>query len=445
MNFVVLFLLNAVYCLWLIDASIFHIGIGGSLETHGSLMDMPNQTVFIDNNTHIVIDTPTYIHCKPFDLGNTVSLFCPDSFLYFHWLDLFTKFLKRHSNILVKNFPARNYLNVNKINDISFECPYNGTLLTYGDNRCKIEFLNNKIKPENNKGKCNRLVPMVLPASAKITSRPIYLWTGDDKWENLFLPCIAPFYLCGFGTGPQNITFEQRKVISLNRYETHHSFREIDMHHIVTRDSKFDCLMGRDNKHLFEQIKTCVFQQPSYNTTAFNIQVDMLKNNQIPNVCFEEGICNITHENVERYDEVINFKPRINLCPKNFKTNEIIEKDKMYYRPLHNLSIKSNTYPEQITHYPGGNIAYQYDKAIQQNVHGTEQSRYIIEKIYRNLHYLSNSKYHITFLISIMIFVSSVYFFLICIFVYQNRVVFLNHEIQTENKRWNGNRYVVVM
>ena len=329
------------------NTHIYRIGIGGSLETYGSLLAMPNQTLHIENKAHVVIDTPTYIQCKGFTYGNTVSLFCPDVYLYFRWKELLKKMIKKHSNLVIKNIPSRPHLDVSEINVLSFECPEDGTILTYGDARCRFETLHHESRDERTIGKCERLVPMILQSTTNIISRKIHLWMGGNEWKNLFLPCTIPFYICAYGPPPNHVTIDETKVPSVEGH-AYHGYRGIDKYHIIVRDAKFDCLMSEHFTDLFSEIKDCVFNQPSYNTTAFTLQLEMLKNNVIPNACYEDGICSTAFQlATDKIDDQKNF------CPKHFK-QEIIEIDKRYYHPsltdnsgMPSVEINTKTFPSK--------------------------------------------------------------------------------------------------
>lgn len=267
----------------------FQIGIGGSIETYGSLLSMPNQTFHIvGKNVAMVIDSPTYIDCNPFAYGDTISYFCPDPYLYYQWEYYFKKMLQMHSFIAIRNFPKMHERSEYEQDFLKFDCPEGGTVLSYGDSRCQIEGLSEIIKDESNEEKCVRLVPMVLPSGTTVISRSVYLLTEGKKWETLYIPCISPMYICGYGSSDSNVTFSARNV---NRNTVLTDNNRVNFKGEFTRNAKSDCMMSSNFAASFQNVRNCFFNKPVYNSTEFNIRLEVIQNNV--EICLDDGGCGI--------------------------------------------------------------------------------------------------------------------------------------------------------
>jgi hypothetical protein len=309
---------------------VIQIGLDGRLQTRGSLLNMPNQSIQLQalDDILIVIDSPTNIKCNAIKYGFTLSLFCPDPYLYFRWEELFKRLLRKHSNIAIRNFPDRVDFDPTIPHVQEFDCPHEGTVLAYGDSQCTIEnSLTLLTEKERDILGCERLFPMILPSSVTIHPRNLHIWTGTEQWEDLFLPCIAPLYVCGYGDPPKIINIEEREVRSIETH-THQYFNDIDFYHTFVRDTRMDCLMTYKHEHLYDKIKKCVFHQPIYNSTDFSFSVDMLKTSitrSMIKACWSDGVCGSTLQ----MEHTQHYQYR-NLCPRNL-TGEIIKVDKFYF------------------------------------------------------------------------------------------------------------------
>lgn len=283
----------------------FQIGIGGSIETYGSLLSMPDQMFHITGqNITTIIDTPTYITCSSFLHGNIVSSFCPDPFLYFQWEHFFTKLLQMHSFIKIKNLSEIGVGNVSLPYYIKYDCPAGGTILSYGDSQCKVEGLT-KVFSAKTSEKCQRLVPMVLPAQSKILSRQIQIGEAEDA----FIPCVSKLYICGYGPKPNNITFTQRKVPESPILADNSSNSERDL----IRNAQSDCLMSLSYVESFQAVKQCVAKKPIYNIADFNTKLHLMRTEG--KVCFGNSNCEYTKGRVLNLSSNIKcfteYKPHI--------------------------------------------------------------------------------------------------------------------------------------
>lgn len=333
------------------DGSHMVIGVGGTIETHGSIFDMPNQQVYLDDTTiNVTIDLPSLITCQVFHYGNTASYFCPDPFLYYRWITLFKLLLQKHSVIKIKHFPHRKDIDPRKMSVLQFDCPEEGTVLTYGDGRCQIEgAMFGLIHSEHNMPGCQRLVPMILPGKARIVSRQLYVWTGQGMWKNFYLPCVSPMYICGYGE-PSNIhSIGQREVPVAAPYKLK-DILNVDYHHVFLRDAKFDCLQSQEFSQTFEHIKTCIFKRPTMNTTEFNLRVQQLQSNNLDNqtrACLDKGVC------TQEYS-IIGGQNRDgirNICPTNLD-EEIIAVNASYYHPFNQKHLHmGQNLPETVLQY----------------------------------------------------------------------------------------------
>ena len=306
-------------CGTFVHSTIFSVGIGGNVETKGSLLNMINQTVQLPNlNFDIIIDLPTYIDCGILEYGHIRSLFCPDVHLYNRWQKLFLKLVQKHSFISVHNILNKNQADEKMKNDIVLDCLEEGTVLSYGDSRCEIELPNGLMKPEEQTDQCERLVPFILPSGTKVTHRKIIFWTGGNQWKLIYLPCVAPLYICGYGPPPSVSSIQYRRVPEASIPP----LPGFIGHHVIVRNVQYDCLMGQEFKTSFQDNKVCVFYIPQYNTTKFNIDLEKLQNDSIMEDCLE---------NTCMKDMVSGELEK--LCV-NISLNEIVAKDQDYYNPV---------------------------------------------------------------------------------------------------------------
>lgn len=259
-----------------IITSTFQIGIGGSIETHGSLLDMPNQTFHITGKRNLmVIDTPTWILCNSIKYGETVFSFCPDPYLYAQWEYLFKQLMGLHSFIQISNLPTMSQNDLYVPTTLKLDCPKGGTILVYGDSRCQIDGLYSPSKRAQNQNECQRLIPMVLASGARIKTHKVYVPTSANSSEYLYIPCISPMYICGFGPQSTNIKFTERTVA-----ETDLMYTEVsNVNRNFFRNSMFDCLTSSTLTTTFEDFRDHVLAKPIYNITDFNIRLKEIERN----------------------------------------------------------------------------------------------------------------------------------------------------------------------
>ena len=283
---------------------IFRIGIGGGLETSGSLMNLKNQTISVlGNNISIVIDSPTLISCNDMKYENSRIFFCPSAHLYHRWKELLTQMLKKYSKIKVVNSRDHMSSKITSLHSFTFDCPKGSTVLAYGDRNCKINTTSHSINSESSPQECFRLVPMILEENVTIYSRKVSVKINSE-WENVYLPCISPVYICGYGDRPNITNFKyindqpvlplRKKLIEKNNEK-----------YIFFRDAQNDCLVDRRD----EKFTDCLFISKIYNTTEFNLEVEMLNDTNKTSVCFEKKLCgrerNITNVCVQHEEDII--------------------------------------------------------------------------------------------------------------------------------------------
>ena len=267
----------------------FRIGIGGGIETQGSLLQMVNQTISLsDIDLNVIIDFPSYVSCSSLQYGNTTTLFCPDSYLYYRWQHLFIKLIQKHSYITIINIENVNEILTSKEQSITFTCPDNGTVLSYGDSHCEITLPNGMIKPKHDTGQCHRLVPFILPSFSKVTFRQISYANGKDDWNNVFLPCVAPLYICGYGSNSTIHSIQYNEALMAVEPPPP-GFLGFNY---VVRDAKYDCLMGQEFMATFQNIWTCIFYVPSHNISDFQLRLNKLMVNEMDaSACMDISVC----------------------------------------------------------------------------------------------------------------------------------------------------------
>ena len=241
----------------------FQVGLGGGIQTKGSLLSIDNQTISVEGLTlDLYVDPPARISCEGFRNGPTSSLFCPDPYLYYRWEILFYKLFMKHSHLNFVNF---NQQNVTR-QDIVFDCPAGGTILAYGDRRCAIELPDGTRKDEMNTDKCDRLVPLVLPSKSKVFFRDVMIVNGDTLRAEK-LPCVAPMYICGFGVKSDIKSIHRTQHLPILEVNTHPDFDFLP--YPVVRDTKYDCLVGKYEKNGLMNIP-CIYHLNPLNTHDFN-------------------------------------------------------------------------------------------------------------------------------------------------------------------------------
>lgn len=276
----------------------YHIGYAGSFETNGSLMNLLNQTLSLyGNNITIIVDSAISVSCSDIQYKNSKIYFCPSPYLYYKWELLLTEMFKNYSHIKAVNSNSRLSSSINSPHSFSFDCPEESVVLTYGDRNCKMNTTSHLINLEASPQKCYKLAPMLLTQKVKVYSRRAFVWI-NNQWETVYLPCISPIYVCGYGDRP-NVTDIQFRTVN-----TASSASEVTTKgekYTFFRYAQNDCSMNKKDK----KSTHCIFQKRIYNTTDFNLKVTSF-NKTIPS-CFKEKLCGRENATINICSDPIDF------------------------------------------------------------------------------------------------------------------------------------------